>query len=218
MPSPRPPPPEELIDALPESLRGLARRAAIIGFRRSELIIEEGQRGDTLYIILAGRVRAFSCSDKGREITYGIYGAGEYVGEMSLDGGPRSASVVAETAGWCVVVTRQALREHIAAHPDFAFELIARVIRRARLATRTARNIALLDVYRRIVLLLDELSVPQPDGTRRIADRPTHAEIASRTGCSREMVSRILKDLERGGYLGVAGDAVVLHRALPARW
>jgi CRP/FNR family cyclic AMP-dependent transcriptional regulator len=73
-------------------------------------------------------------------------------------------------------------------------------------------------VYRRIVLLLDELSVPQPDGTRRIEDRPTHAEIASRTGCSREMVSRILKDLERGGYVGVEPDAFVLHRALPARW
>ena len=213
-----PPPSAPDLTTLPEALRPLAARGQLRRFRTGQVLIEEGDHDDLLYLLVAGRVRAFSRDERDREITYGTYGAGDYVGEMSLDGGPRSASVVAETAGWCVVVTRQALREHIAAHPDFAFELIARVIRRARLATRTARNIALLDVYRRIVLLLDELSVPQPDGTRRIADRPTHAEIASRTGCSREMVSRILKDLERGGYLGVAGDAFVLHRALPARW
>lgn len=206
------------LTTLPEALRPLAARGQLRRFRTGQLLIEEGDVDDLLYLVVTGRVRAFSRDERDREITYGSYGAGDYVGEMSLDGGPRSASVVAETAGWCVAVTRQALREHIAAHPDFAFELIARVIRRARLATRTARNMALLDVYRRIVLLLDELSVAQPDGTRRIDDRPTHAEIASRTGCSREMVSRILKDLERGGYLGVERDAFVLHRALPARW
>jgi CRP/FNR family cyclic AMP-dependent transcriptional regulator len=212
------PPNAPSLDTLPDALRPLAARGQLRRFRTGQLLIEEGDHDDLLYLIVAGRLRAFSRDDREREITYGTYGAGDYVGEMSLDGGPRSASVVAETPGWCVAVTRQALREHIAEHPDFAFELIARVIRRARLATRTARNLALLDVYRRIVLLLDELSVPQPDGTRRIDERPTHAEIASRTGCSREMVSRILKDLERGGYLGVEPTAFVLHRALPARW
>jgi CRP/FNR family cyclic AMP-dependent transcriptional regulator len=212
------PPLAPSLDALPDTLRALAQRGQWRRFRTGQLLIEEGAHDDLLYLIVAGRLRAFSRDDRDREITYGSYGPGDYVGEMSLDGGPRSASVAAETAGWCVTVTRQALREHIAEHPDFAFELIARVIRRARLATRTARNLALLDVYRRIVLLLDELSVAQPDGTRRIADRPTHAEIASRSGCSREMVSRILKDLERGGYLGVEPDAFVLNRALPARW
>jgi CRP/FNR family transcriptional regulator, cyclic AMP receptor protein len=206
------------LDALPDTLRALAARGQWRRLRTGQLLIEEGAHDDLLYLIVAGRLRAFSRDDREREITYGSYGAGDYVGEMSLDGGPRSANVVAETPGWCVAVTRQALREHIAEHPDFAFELIARVIRRARLATRTARNLALLDVYRRIVLLLDELSVAQPDGTRRIDGRPTHAEIASRTGCSREMVSRILKDLERGGYVGVEPNAFVLHRALPARW
>lgn len=212
------PPNPPSLETLPESLRALAARGQWRRFRTGQMLIEEGEQDDLLYLIVTGRLRAFSRDEREREITYGSYGTGDYVGEMSLDGGPRSASVVAESSGWCVTITRKALREHIAEQPDFAFELIARVIRRARLATRTARNMALLDVYRRIVLLLDELSVALPDGTRRIAARPTHADIASRAGCSREMVSRILKDLERGGYLGVESDAFVLYRALPARW
>ena len=205
MPSPRPPPPEELIDALPESLRGLARRAAIIGFRRSELIIEEGQRGDTLYIILAGRVRAFSCSDKGREITYGIYGPGEYLGEMSLDGGPRSASVEVHEAATCSMITRATLLAHIAEHPGFAFELLAKVIARARAATTTAKQLAHSDAYTRMKSLLMRLAVAQPDGSFRLEEALTQQEIADWIGCARELVGRMLKDLEKGGFLEVEG-------------
>ena len=76
---------------------------------------------------------------------------------------------------------------------------------------------ALLDVYARVVQLFESLAVTQPDGTRVIAERLTHAEIASRVGCSREMVSRLMKDLERGGYLSVRSGLRLL-RNLPARW
>ena len=128
---------------------------------------------------------------------------------MSLDGGPRSASVITLEATTCVVVTRQTLREHIAAHPEFAFELLARVIRRARLATQTARNMALLDVYGRVVHLLESLAEPQADGSPPVARRLTHKEIASRVGASREMVSRLMKDLRDGGYIEVDTDRVI---------
>jgi CRP/FNR family transcriptional regulator, cyclic AMP receptor protein len=115
------------------------------------------------------------------------------------------------------VLARQTLREHIRAEPEFAFELIERVIRRARLATQSARSMALLDVYGRLVQLLDAMAAPQPDGGRTIAPRPTHADIAARVGCSREMVSRLLKDLERGGFIATTASALSL-RKLPARW
>jgi CRP/FNR family cyclic AMP-dependent transcriptional regulator len=211
--------------ALPESLRPLAARGERKRFRKGTLLVEEGEHGDTLFVILQGRVKAFSAAppdrfgrDPGREITYGLYGPGEYVGEMSLDGGPRSASVIAVEPTLCAVVTRRSLREHIAEHPDFAFELIARVIRRARGATRNARSLALLDVYGRLTQLLDELSSPQQDGSRWIPDRLTHAETASRLGCSREMVSRLMKDLTLGGYARAEGAGLRLLKPLPARW
>ncbi|WP_163071511.1 Crp/Fnr family transcriptional regulator, partial [Acinetobacter baumannii] len=85
-----------------------------------------------------------------REITYGVYGPGEYVGEMSLDGGPRSASVITEEACRLVMVTRASLLTHISEHPEFAFELLTKVIRRARAATLSTKQLALNDVYGRL--------------------------------------------------------------------
>jgi len=218
MPPPTRTDPPDITAVLPAPLRTLAARGTPRSYRKGTLIIEEGTQGDTLYLLLAGRVKAFSSDARGREVVYGVYGAGDYFGEMSLDGGPRSASVMAESACTCAVLTRQTLREHIKAEPEFAFELIERVIRRARLATQSARSMALLDVYGRVVQLLESLAVVQGDGSRTIAGRLTHVELAARVGCSREMVSRLFKDLERGGYLTVGREQVTLLRPLPRRW
>jgi CRP/FNR family cyclic AMP-dependent transcriptional regulator len=209
--------PSSLLASLPEALRSLAASGVQRSYRKGTLIIEEGSHGDTLYLLLRGRVKAFSSDARGREVTYGVYGAGDYFGEMSLDGGPRSASVIVEQACTCAVLTRQTLHEHIAAEPAFAFELIGRVIRRARLATQSARSMALLDVYGRVVQLLESLAVVQADGTRIIAERLTHAEIAARVGCSREMVSRLMKDLAAGGFVETSGTTLRLGH-LPRAW
>ena len=203
---------------LPAPLRALAARGRPKRYGKGTLLIEEGDQGDTLFIIVSGRVKAFSAGDRDREIVYGVYGPGEYFGEMSLDGGPRSASVMTLEPTVGVAITRPTLLAHIAANPAFAFELISRVIHRARMATQSARSMALLDVYGRVVQLLDGLALPQPDGTRLIATRLTHAEIANRVGCSREMVSRLMKDLERGGYLVASARSITVLRKLPVRW
>ena len=206
-------------DALSESLQSLAHRGQIKRFRKGQRLIEEGELGDTIFILLSGRVRVFGSSVRDdREITYGTYGAGEYIGELSLDGGPRSASAEAIESGECVIVNRASLLAHISAQPEFALELLAKVIHRARTATDAAKRLALNDVYGRLVLLLNELAVPQPDGTRLIAERMTHRDLANRLGCSREMVSRLMKDLEDGGYRVTVGGTTRLTRALPTRW
>ena len=102
---------------LSESLRLLAERAELRRYRKGMLLIEEGDRGDTLYIILVGSLRAFAIGERDREITYGVYGPGEYIGEMSLDGGPRSASVIALEPSVCAVVTQTTLLAFIAERP-----------------------------------------------------------------------------------------------------
>ena len=138
---------------------------------------------------------------------------------MSLDGGPRSASVITLEPSTCAVVTRHTLEQHLREEPAFAFELLAKVIRRARAATLSAKQMALNDVYGRLVALFNELAVAQPDGTRLIGERLTHLDISMRLGCAREMVSRLLKELEKGGYVEAApGGMLRLRRALPARW
>ena len=209
---------DEAFAALGPSLRTLAARGVVSHYRKHALLIEEGSHGDTLYLVLTGKVKACSIDHRDREIIYGVYGPGDYVGEMSLDGGPRSASVIALERTSCVVLTRISLQAHIAEHPEFAFELLSRVIRRARVATASARSMALLDVYGRLVQLLESMAVTRPDGSRHIPERLTHAEIAARVGCSREMVSRLLKDLEKGGYITLDGRGLTLLRPLPTGW
>jgi CRP/FNR family cyclic AMP-dependent transcriptional regulator len=188
-------------------------------YPKGTILIHEGDVGDTLFIVLSGRLRAYSEGTRGHEITYGEFGPGEYVGEMSLDGGERSASVITLDACTCSVVSRQVLMDYIAQNPAFALELLGKVIRRARATTQSARLIALNDVYGRLVGLLQRLAGPPGEqGERVVASRLTHQELANRLGCSREMISRLMKDLERGGYLGREGRTLVLRRALPERW
>lgn len=217
----RPPSPPAAADApapLSDALAALAERGETRRYRKGTLLIQEGDVGDTLFIIRSGRLRAFSAGDNGREITYGVYGPGEYLGELSLDGGPRSASVITLEASSCTVVGRRTLERFIAERPEFAFELLAKVIRRARAATLSARQLALNDVYGRLRALLQSLARPGTDGTPVLSERLTHQELSHRLGCSREMVSRLVKDLERGGYLQQQGGWYRLDKPLPQRW
>ena len=211
-------PPTDPLAVLTDSLRKLALRGDIRRFRKGHLLIQEGEHGDTLFIILSGRMRAFGSDDKGREITYGSYGTGEFLGEIILDGGPRSASVITLEPCDCAVVTRQTLLQHIAEHPEFALDLMLKLIRQVRVSTGNAKRLALSDVYGRLVMLLNSLAEEQADGTRLIRERLTHQDMANRLGCSREMVSRLMKDLEGGGYLAAANGSYTLLRPLPTRW
>ena len=113
---------------LPDRLRLLAQRGELKRYRKGHRLIEEGEHGDTIFIILSGRVRVFGTGERDREITYGTYGCGEYIGEISLDGGPRSASVEVLEACECAIVTKQTLLRHIAAYPEFAFDLLRSTI------------------------------------------------------------------------------------------
>jgi CRP/FNR family cyclic AMP-dependent transcriptional regulator len=201
-----------------DSVRALAAHGDVRRYRKGTILIQEGDTGDTVFILLSGRVKVYCTDPNDKEITFGLFGPGEYFGEMALDGGQRSASVVTQEACACAVVSRANLLAFIAQRPEFSLELLSKVIRRLRLATRDARNLAFIDVYGRITQCLDDLAIPQADGTRRIQERITHLDIASRVGCSREMVSRILKDLQSGAYLRIVERRIVLVGKLPQHW
>jgi CRP/FNR family transcriptional regulator, cyclic AMP receptor protein len=110
------------------------------------------------------------------------------------------------------------VRDHLAEEPEFALELVAQVIRRARAATETARQMALLDVYGRVIHVLESQAGPaSPDNPVELR-QITHQALANRVGASREMVSRLLKDLEKGGYIELGVKRITLKKKLPARW
>lgn len=203
--------PATLLDELAH--RGMQRR-----YPRNVVLIQEGDRTDSIYIVLSGRIKAYVESSAGREFVLGLYGPGEYVGEMALDGGPRSASVITVEPTVCSVVTREVLTAFIRLHPEFAFDLLSRVIRKARMATESVRSLALLDVYGRIARLLQSEAIATGESNIAMVERLSHQEIANRVGCSREMVSRIIKDLTVGGYLAVGKKGIALLRRLPPAW
>jgi len=209
---------EKLVGGLSPTLRSLALRGTIRSYRKNSVIINEGEIGDSLFILLQGRVKVYSTDADGREITYNVVEQGDYFAEMWLDGGPRSASVMTLEPSVCSVVGRAPLKEHLVAEPDFALELIAQVIRRARAATETARNMALLDVYGRVVITLESQKGPAAPDAPVTLTQITHQSIANRVGASREMVSRLLKDLEKGGYIELGVKRITLKKKLPSRW
>ena len=198
-------------------LHTIAASGVVRSFPKQTVLIHEGDVGDSLYIILSGRVKVYASNAAGREVVLNFHGAGEYVGEMSLDGAPRSASVLTMEPTTCAIVNRAQLRDFIAANPDFAQHLIHTLIRRARSATENVKSLALSDVYGRLVRLLNALAVEQ-GGNLVVHERLTQQDIADRVGASRDMIGKLMKDLVGGGYLAVEDRQITIIKKLPPGW
>ena len=205
-------------DVLSEAeLKALCQRAIVRSFAKNTVVVSEGDKTDSLYIVVSGRVRIYVSDDQGKEMILNQAGAGEYFGEMVLDAGPRSASVMTLEPTRFLVVPKEDFAAFLAASPEFALHLIRKLIRRVRGLTHDIKSLALMDVYGRVARMLLELAVER-DGALVIEDRPTQQEMANRVGASREMISRIMSDLSAGGYISVETKRIVLLRKLPAHW
>ena len=187
-------------------------------FPAQTIVVHEEDESDALFILTKGRVKVFGTSKNGREVIYNTHGPGEYFGEMTLDGGPRSASVATLEPSACIVVPGTHVRDFLATHPDFALHLVQKLIGLVRRSTVSVKRLALDDVYTRVTQLLDDLAEPDAAGTRAITERLTQQEIAERVGASREMVSRIFKQLVEGGYVSLQSRRITLLRKLPTGW
>lgn len=199
-------------------VRELAKLGRVRSYPKNTVIITEGDSSDSVFVILSGKVKAFVSDAEGHELILNTQAPGDYVGEMALDGKPRSASVVTLEPTTFSVVQREPLRDAIRRNPDFALDMIAKVIERAREATDNVKNLALLDVYGRVARLLLNMAVDLPDGKMRIPEKITQQEIAERVGASRDMVSRIFRDLTVGGYISVENRIVTINKKPPAKW
>jgi len=209
------PSPDEVLSEA--ELEAVSRRAVTRTFPKNTVVVSEGDGTDSLYIIVSGRVRIFVSDEKGKEIVLGNAGPGEYFGEMVLDEGPRSASVMTLEPTRFLVVPKEDFMEFVAKSPEFSLHLIRKLIRRVRTLTNDVKSLALMDVYGRVARMLLDLAVER-DGTLVIEGRLTQQEMANRVGASREMISRILTDLASGGYITVARDRITIARALPRAW
>lgn len=195
----------------------LARVGNVRAYPRKSLLIREGEVGTSLFVLLDGRIRIFSEDQDGHRFVFGAFGPGTIFGEVSLDSGPRTASVEALTDCRCADVPYTELYQRMAADQGFAMTLLAELIRRSRASTMRIKSLALDTVYQRLRALIDSESVEQ-DGMRCLGPELSQQEIANRLGASRDMVTRIFRDLTKGEYIETSRSGTRILRPLPREW
>ncbi len=183
-------------------------------YRKNAIVITQGDKSDSFYFVLSGRLRSYIDDEQGREMTLGILEAGAFFGEIgSLGGTRRPSNVVALEDSQVSIVSRHNLERCIAKYPEVGTRIINHLVRRIESLIEEVGALVFKDVNARVARLLNQAA--QSDGTRRITPPMTQQDIANAVGSSREMISRCLKSLKDAGYLSAEGKRLVIDRDLP---
>lgn len=200
-----------------EEMERIRANAASRRYPANAVVVAEGDTGCGLYVILEGRCKAYVTDESGRVTDLSVMGPGEYFGEISLDEGPRSASVMALEPSHLLVVEPGEFQAFLALSPEFAFLLIGKLIHRIRELTKSVGNLAQMDAFGRVARLLIE-SAEMRSGALVVPVPPDAGEIAGRLGCPAAVVEGIFDNLESGGYIALEEDRIVILRRPPGRW
>lgn len=201
-----------------EQLAILNKRTVTKAYPRNTILVSEGDNTDQLFVILSGKVKVYLADEEGKEVILNIHGTGDYFGEIALlDDAPRSASVMTLEDSKMLVISKRDFQECLVQQPAIALTLLRDISRRLRLLTDNVKSLALMDVYGRVARTLLSLAT-QRDGHLIIEQKLTQKDIANMVGASREMVSRIMKDLTAGGYISVTKTGMKINEKLPSHW
>lgn len=206
-----------LFSAVPAHyLAQLEQQSVLRKYSKNTVLVTEGDESSHLYIIRKGTLSAYLNNEEGRQVNLNYMQDGDYFGELSLlDGQPRSASVITLTECEVLLLSKASVQRLMQEYPDFALLMITELTRRVRELTDSVKDMALLDVYGRVSAALEKLS----DHNKRIHNpKVTHQDIANMVGSSREMVSRIMKQLLIGGYIEQCTGYIEIKRNLPRYW
>jgi CRP/FNR family transcriptional regulator, cyclic AMP receptor protein len=180
-------------------------------FKRGELIVEQGKKSNALFIILTGRARVLTTDARGREVILANLAPGDYIGEMSLiDNEPHSATVRSEVQTDVLMLGRVEFARCLPENTSMAYAVMKGLVQRLRHADRKIDSLALMDVYGRVARALIEAAETDAQGQAVIRDKVSRQDLAKMVGASREMVSRVMKDLEERGYIETLSNNSVL--------
>ncbi|MGQ0512517.1 MAG: Crp/Fnr family transcriptional regulator [Betaproteobacteria bacterium] len=194
-----------------EQLRALATLVTRRSAPRSSLIMAAGDATESLYVVISGRLKVMMGDAEGKEVILSLIGPGEFFGEMGLiDDSPRSASVIAIEPCELLSLSRRDFKKCMAENFDMTMAVMKGLVRRLREADRKIGSLALLDVYGRVARLLIDMS-ENVNGQKIVTKRLPKQDIAKMIGASREMVSRVMKDLQMGGYIEMRGSTIVVR-------
>ena len=184
-------------------------------FKRGEVIVEQGKKSNALFILLNGRARVLTADSRGREVILATLQPGDHIGEMSLiDNEPHSATVRAEIQTDVLMLGRLECARCLPENTSMAYAVMRGLVQRLRHADRKIESLALMDVYGRVARSLLEFASETADGELLIREKISRQDIAKMVGASREMVSRVMKDLEERGFIQTQdnGSIVVKER------
>ena len=193
----------------------IERRSVRRKIKKNTIVMNEGDTSDSMYIIISGRVKVYLNDANGKEVVVNDMRERDYFGEYALlDGSKRSASVITTEACEFLIISKDTIIKTFRDSPDTAFALIRELVTRVRELTFAVKNLALMDVYGRVASTLLNFATER-DGVLITEIELTQQEIANRVGASREMVARIMKDLEVGGYISKRGKHIIINETLP---
>lgn len=211
-----------LFAALPISaIEDLAERVTVRRFAAHKTVVTQDEPGDSLFVIMSGRVKVVIFGENGREVTLSILRPVDAFGEMSLfDGEARSANCISLEASTLLALSREDLLRHLANHPRTTLNLLGELARRLRRADDCIAQLALCDVNERLVHCLVGLAREEgaevPEGLL-VRRRPTQQELANMIGSCRETISRAFNQMARDGLIIPRGRAMVVTQQLIER-
>ncbi len=195
-----------------EQLLSLAQSVSHERVARNQKVMQAGALGRTLFVILSGRVKILRADEAGNEVILYVMGPGEYFGLMALlDDEPLSATAVTLEACEFLTVKKDGFRCALAASPAMANLVIECLVKRVRDFNVKIESLALLGVSERVTRVLLEFSEME-DGRRVVRGKLPRQDVAKMIGASREMVSRVMRDLEIDGFVVPQADGSLLLR------
>jgi len=204
-----------LFNGFSDSTLGAAARAAMMRrIPRGQAVVLAGEKTDYVYFVLTGSLKVIVSDEDGREVILSILGQGELFGEMGVFGEqPRSASVVAVVPSDLVMISKSDFKHLMHDNFEVSWRMMCNLADRLRNADRKIESLALMDVYGRVARLLIEMS-EDVDGRTLVVRKITKQDIAKMIGASREMVSRVMKDLSTQGLISETDQGIVLTAGL----
>ena len=194
-----------------ESLRASMTETEL---ERGEVLFNEGDSGDRLYVVLDGKIKLGRTSGDGRENLLAVLGPGQMFGELSLfDPGPRSATATAVTDSRLESLGHAELQPWLVSRPDVARGLLFQLAHRLRRTNEVVADLVFSDVPGRVAKALLDLSTRfgrQADDGIHVHHDLTQEELAQLVGASRETVNKALADFANRGWLRLEPRSVVL--------
>jgi len=184
-----------------EKLAAVAQVAALRSVPRHGVVVSAGENIDSVYLVLSGVLKVVIGDQEGREVILSMLGPGDLFGEMgAIDERPRSATVQATAESSLVVIAQTEFQRCMAENAEVALHVMRNLVKRLRAADRKIESLSLLDVYGRVARVLLDLADDR-QGRKVVTRRITRQDISQMVGASREMVSRVMRDLQLRGLI-----------------